>query len=153
MTFNKQRVVSLGWSKTQICQLLYDLSIHDIFVSRNVVFHEIIFPFVFAGAPSIDPFSDLVIPHIQDDAATSLSSVSSSSSSNVAPILRHPILQDVSTDPAPNGPRRSTYAINKPRYLQDFHCSLLIAPNSLPCTSLHSLDHVLSYDKISLSHR
>ena len=68
---------------------LYDLSTHEIFVSRNVVSHEIIFPFVSTGAPSTDPFVDLVIPHIQDDAATSLSSVSSSPSSNAAPTPRH----------------------------------------------------------------
>ena len=142
---------------------LYVLSTHDIFVSRNVVFHEIIFQFVSTGAPSTDPFVDLVIPQIQDDAATSLSSASSSPSSNAAPTPRHPIIQDASNDlttqPPPstivsalNGPWRSTIAVSRPCFLQDFHCSLLNAPGSVPCTSPHSLDHAFSYDKISPSH-
>ena len=128
-----------------------------------MVFHEIIFPFVSTEAPSTDPFVDFVILHIQDDAATSLSPASSSPSSNAAPTPRHPIIQDASNDlttqqppstivSAPNGPWRSTSAVSRPCFLQDFHCSLLNAPGSVPCTSPHSLDHVFSYDKLSPSH-
>ena len=48
---------------------LFDISTREIFVSRDVIFHETIFPFssIVAKDPYIDPFDDMVVPRIWAD--------------------------------------------------------------------------------------
>ena len=126
---------------------LYDLQSQQFFVSRDVVFHEIVFPFhFFANSQSVpNPFPDLVLPvpspdiyipfnftlasHVPE--STQLDSalpIPSSSTPTLVPIP--------SVLPSILPPRCSFRIIHPPSYLKDFHCHLLSHNSSFP--SYHS---------------
>ena len=81
----------MGYSSTQKGYILYDLSSKKIFVSRDIVFKEDIFPFkVLKSCPeSLFPFIDLPV-----DLDYNLPTTSSTSSSQVLPSSRGVVSSD-----------------------------------------------------------
>ncbi|GAA0187195.1 transmembrane signal receptor [Lithospermum erythrorhizon] len=57
--------IFLGYSSTQKGYKLYNMHTHKLFVSRNVIFHETIFPY--SKTPTQDPVNDIPEPIITDD--------------------------------------------------------------------------------------
>ncbi|KAL6315342.1 hypothetical protein AAG906_000446 [Vitis piasezkii] len=123
---------------------LLDIETRSISISRNVIFHEEIFPFSKTNpcsSPDIssDLFHDRVLPCIAAD---------NDQSSSVLPrVVSQPPLQV-----APSS--RPTRVSKQPSYLKDYHCSLI---NSVAHVETHStshpIQHFLSYDKLSPSYK
>jgi len=111
---------------------LFDLFTHSIFVSRDVVFHETIFPYHPCFTSSNPHFHDIVLPTpISDDD----SPYSSSSNMNPVisifvppvcdPVVDIVLVSDCGVDNVPDSAlplRQSSRIKHKPSYLQDFHC-------------------------------
>jgi len=143
---------------------LYDLHLHTVFVSRDVVFHENIFPFALKHPISpTDPVLPLPIP-IHDSAiplldplltnSFPLSSIndSPSSSSNMNPTTEPCIPSASEITPQPS--RKSSRVKHTPGYLHDYHCHIATstlnpAPSSTASGIPYSLSSVLSYDHLS----
>jgi hypothetical protein len=128
---------------------LFDLSTHTVFVSRDVVFHENVFPyhphFQFSPfqSPNIVlpvpiPDSNVVFPSIPDptplDPISSDLSIPSSASPSPFP--------DVSSVIPTSVPfiRKSLRVKNRPSYLQDFHCQMASSSLSSPAHSPRNAD-------------
>ena len=133
---------------------LYDLHTKQIFISRDVVFYEHIFPFhnTSLHVPIHDPFPDLVLPTMLSQSVSSspfqsnnsvpTTNLPTSSTSDIAPTTS-------STSPIPYL-RKSSRSTRMSSYLRDFHCNLSVSP--LP-TQLYPLSNFLSYKSLSPSHR
>jgi len=143
---------------------LFDLSTHTIFVSRDVVFHENVFPY----HPHFQ-FSQFQFPNIVLPAPIPDSNVLFPSIPDPAPL--DPISFDLSipsyafTSPFPDDSpviptsvpfiRKSLRVKNKPSYLQDFHCQMASSSLSPPAHSPRhagipfALSSIISYDKLS----
>jgi hypothetical protein len=152
---------------------LFDLSTHSVFVSRDVVFHESIFPYHPTFTSSNPHFHDIVlpVPISDDDIPSSLSSnpnpVISISDSHSVPPVSDPVVdivlvsdcgvEIVSDSALPL--RQSSRIKHKPSYLQDFHCQLATSSFSSsthsPSTSGNpfALSSILSYNKLSPSYK
>jgi len=122
--------VFLGYPLGMKGYKLYDITSKNTFVSRDVVFHENVFPFHSVSFPTkvVDLFPDLVFPHsnldssyfLEHDPPIQFSDVakSDSSSLNYLPAITV---------------HKSSRISRPPSYLQDFHCNLLTntsIPNS-----------------------
>jgi hypothetical protein len=167
--------VFLGYSSIHKGYKLYDLQTHSYFVSRDVVFHEQIFPFnkshgsivipqksdsdlssfpttdgVFilpSSFPDIPCSSDCTphIPHMPSSISTPI----------ISPIIS-PTIDPIVIPPITNL-RKSSRTKCMPGYLQQYHCHL--ADHSLP--SNHSstsgtpfaLSSTLGYDKLSPTYK
>ena len=113
-----------------------------MFVSRDVVFHEDIFPF--HQLPSkesfVDPFPDLVIPK---------------------PILKHspstlPPPEQPSSSPTPimPSPKWSARVVKPPSYLRDYRCHLLTHQSDASHShSEYPLSKYIAYNSLSPSHK
>jgi hypothetical protein len=146
---------------------LFDLSNNTLLVSRDVVFHEDMFPYHAHFQSSHPQYHNLVLPHsISDYDDINLIHPRSSSFDHVPhdsafPSLSPPIVQPVpvsiSHDVHPI--RKSSRVKCKPSYLQNFHYQM--ATSSLSSSSPYStvssirydLSTVLSYDKLSPSYK
>lgn len=117
---------------------LYDLDSKQVFFSRDVIFHEKIFPFHNQSPLSnlVDPFPDLVIP--------------------IALPGSYPDI--LIPDPTPESssplhqPRRSNRTTKQPSYLRDFHCNLLQSSPTMPYltpTTQYPLSKYLSYNQLT----
>lgn len=144
------------------------------FVSRNVFFHENIFPFhqVTVNDDILDPFPDLVLPKsFSYDGFSSQQSaeihqnpvVSTTPVDNVLPdsddhgmevtcpdqsstCVEHPC----STSPnIPLNLRRSTREKKQPSYLKDFHCDLLKTGSCFSTAIKFPLQNYISYNRLS----
>ena len=117
------------------------------FISRDVVFHEEIFPFHSIGSPEtfVDPFPNLVLPSVSVNNHPAVSVDGSVLGSPEA--AQMPIVPKVPGSSL----RRSTRLIRPPSYLHDFHCNSLLTGSS--ATILYPLSKVLDYSKLSSSHR
>lgn len=108
---------------------LYNIQAKQVFVSRDVIFHEEVFPFHFITDASslVDPFPDLVLPNSFID----LPDISSSSheSATEAPCQVAQLPSILSQIPEPI--RRSFRQTKPPSYLRDFHCNLARGSSSL----------------------
>ena len=143
---------------------LYDLHLHTVFVSRDVVFHENIFPFALKHPisptnpvlPLPIPIHDSTIPLLDPLLTNSfpLSSIndSPSSSSNMNPTTEPCIPSASEITPQPS--RKSSRVKHTPGYLHDYHCHIATstlnpAPLSTASGIPYSLSSVLSYDHLS----
>ncbi|KAM2714488.1 hypothetical protein EV2_044230 [Malus domestica] len=154
------RCLFLGYPYGTKGYRVYDLHTGKIFISRDVIFHEHVFPFSSSAA-----VSPLVFPHTQDTACDDpiihpsilleQDSVDPSSSSPVSPVsVSSPFLST-----SPPRLKRPTHA---PGYLQQYHIDINLPSRSVP--SSHSaltkvpgtpypLSDVLTYDRLSARHR
>ena len=147
--------VLLGYPPGMKAYKLLDLYTHQSFFSRDVVFHEHIFPFKSLHsssdvssflsstvAPPSDSFTE-VPPHIFEPPLDSSFSppsydLSLSHSSPHSPQDSVPAVPDQSPSSSPiplNSPcplRKSTKSSRPPSYLQDYHCQLALAAAPIP---------------------
>ena len=152
----------MGYSPRIKGYKLYDIQSKQIFISRDVVFYENIFPFhtLVSSDRLADPFPDLVLPH----PFLKVTTVSSSSlppdyisqdnydvGNSIEPIVSH--LPD-SHNIYDNAPvRKATRSVKPPSYLRDFHCNLLSHKELPPCNSSYPLSNYLFYNSLSSSHK
>ena len=124
---------------------LYDLTKKVVFISRDVVFHENVFPFQSntPQTPVIDPFPDVVLPKPLPDTAVPHYPIPSlhpdsapAAVSDATPIP--PLAADVPVL------RRSTRSHRPPTYLQNYHCNQVAATS---CS--YPISDYLSYQKLS----
>lgn len=146
---------------------LYDIESKKIFVSRDIIFHEEVFPFhsVVVASTLTDPFPDLVLPTPLREVPISTYTHDPTPSSEVHSSSSH-CLHDVHSPiiPLPESPsspslvpvRKSFKIPHPPSYLRDFHCnlsSLTDHPALIPSRSMYLLGDFLAYDSLSHSHR
>jgi hypothetical protein len=138
---------------------LYDLQSKSVFVSRDVKFHESIFPFALHSPDqqaSTQTSNTLVVPlPTQDVVPYSSSYIPSSSHNSTIPV----------SSPSPplvhipdHSHRKSLRVKQKPGYLQDFHCNLAASSSSIPQSSSSSgipydISAFLSYQNLSSTHK
>lgn len=136
-----RKSIFLGYREGTKGYLLYDPITHEFYVSRNVIFHEIVFPFA-SPPPANNPVS--VNPDI-----TTLDT------SDI--LLDLPLSLPPPNEPtSPPAPTRKSHRLTKPpAYLSEYHCNLLssMLPASNPGKSPYPLSSVLSYDKCSPCHK
>ena len=138
-----------------------DLEIRSVSITRNVVFHEIIFPLRNDSSPVFDFFSHIILPAstpFVPDTTTANTHASPSSSPHspasppypVVPLVPETVTSDTSLVSCPiKRPRRHAKA---PSYLSDYHCALLRSHTShIPShhTTPYHLFSVLSYKRLS----
>jgi hypothetical protein len=163
-----RKAIFLGFKDGTKGYVLYDLSSHEIFVSRNVIFYENNFPFQNSETTSSHSIPNPTLTPILDDPISSIpisntlpipvmseSDPSSPITDTVisplfSPTTSSPTSSNTSPSPSPlpNPLRRSSRTIKPPSYLENFHC------NSVLRSTLHNttnppypLSSVLSYDK------
>jgi hypothetical protein len=158
---------------------LYDLNLKSVFVSRDVIFHESIFPYAIKYPDSSSFSTDLVVPLPIHDSVflepvanssnhiTPISSESSNPSLDVFPNTLNSSSDHISTDISFNSdaesphleipyqqPRKSSRVKQKPGYLHDYHCHIVDStskPASVsPASGIpYDISSVLSYNKLS----
>ena len=154
------RCVFLGYPVGQKAYKLYDLTTHKIFTSRDIVFHEHIFPF--ESTPSIPTPTVPVLPHFIFDpplsdtfptiSTTPLESVHSvtpfdltlpnspsaslpPATSTFAPPVPDSLVQPPSSITPVQPLRRSQRHHSPPRALRDYICNHVTSPKPLPPSS------------------
>ncbi|KAL2242369.1 UNVERIFIED_CONTAM: Retrovirus-related Pol polyprotein from transposon RE1 [Sesamum indicum] len=143
------RCTFLGYSPTQKGYKVYDLEDHTFFVSRDVVFHELVFPFAQEqAADSLDcplPTITAGVSH-KDTQATASSPLVSAAPFDSTPMsasgVQHDdsasFQQDNSVSSSQPLLRRSTRITRKPLWLDDFVChnnSISLLPTSASYSS------------------
>jgi hypothetical protein len=143
---------------------LYDLNLHTVFVSRDVVFHENIFPFALkypvfttdSVLPLPIPMHESTLPLLDPLLTNYLPSCSSNQNSTSEPCISSAsdILPLEPCIPQPS--RKSSKVKHTPGYLHDYHCHLATSTSDPTSSSTasgipYSLSSVLSYDHLSSS--
>ena len=164
-----RKCVFLGYLCTVKGYKLYDLDTHVVFVSRDVVFHESVFPFVPSSNSSINLNSLPLpcaspVPPLHDEALLfppHNSTFSPHSITQVHHNIDNDLLDDVPeapldpiADPIPI--RKSTRSIKRPSYLQEFHCNNVTSVQPLPSSQSgtpHPLSSHVSYHHLSPSYK
>ena len=155
-----------------------DLTTHSVFISRDVHFHESLFPFQSSDLPQyLDPFdsstlsssislnllslptvsNDSVMPDFPDSAAnTSIAAECVPLDCSIVPFSSSLLASDtlnVTALPHASSPqiRKSTRIYRLPTYLQDYSCSLLTTKPS--SSSPYDINDHLSYANLSSSYQ
>ncbi|RVX01388.1 Retrovirus-related Pol polyprotein from transposon TNT 1-94 [Vitis vinifera] len=157
-----KRCIFLGYPVGQKAYKLYDLNTHQMFTSRDVVFHETIFPYESIPSPSSN--SDPVIPLSISDLSPPVPQPSPPEP--ISPIQQPSLPNSVSTQPSPASPppepilRRSQRPHHPPMALRDYVCNQVTSPNHLPPLSSspqkgtrYPLCNFVSYHRYSPQHR
>ncbi|KAL2235799.1 UNVERIFIED_CONTAM: Retrovirus-related Pol polyprotein from transposon RE2 [Sesamum indicum] len=119
------RCIFLGYSLTRKGYKVYDLEDHTFFESRDVIFHELVFPFAQEQAPeSLDcPLPTIAAGvsyrHAQDIASSPIASADLLDS---IPVPTSGVQQDNSASSTQTPLRRSSRVTRKPLWLDDFVC-------------------------------
>ena len=164
-----RKCIFLGYPCNVKGYKLFDLDTHSFFVSRDVVFHESIFPYASysSGLSSSNPLPlpcAPPVPALHDDLI--LSKPNSSTLSHDSIIHVHYTIDDDFLDEVPKALpdpiadpillKRSSRSIKRPSYLQEFHCNEVsyVKPvsSSLSGTS-HPLSSHVSYQHLSSSYK
>ncbi|RVW62418.1 Retrovirus-related Pol polyprotein from transposon RE1 [Vitis vinifera] len=141
---------------------LYDLDTHQMFTSRDVVFHETIFPYESIPSPSSN--SDPVIPRSIFDLSPPVQQPSPPEP--ISPIQQPSLPNSISTQPSPASLppepilRRSQRPHHPPMALRDYVCNQVTFSNHLPPLSsspqkgtCYPLCNFVSYHRYSPQHR
>lgn len=137
--------------------MLYDIHTKQIFVFRDIVFYEEVFPFhsVVAADNLTNPFPHLFLPNPSLDTSIppTTQPLEHISSSSIPP---DPSISSSLQQPDP--PRRSSRVTKPPSYRRDFHCHLALYDPQSPFptsshTHLYPLSQFLSYDSLSPTYR
>ena len=138
--------VFLGYPNGMKAYRLYDIHIKQVFVSKDVIFHENVFPFhsITDIASLIDPFCDLVLPFPSLDTSINSSDPTSSHGS---------ILPDTSESSQYIPLRKSSRVHKPPSYLRDFHCHLASFSSYPYDYSPYSLSQFISYNSLSSKYK
>ncbi|XP_004514759.1 uncharacterized protein [Cicer arietinum] len=149
-----RKCLFLGFKLGTKGYVLFDLNTRDIFTSRNVIFYEHIFPY-----PSIDSINVHCIPNDVTDFTTLLFDDpiyivdDIGHVSNILPNSHFDnhtfIITDSTNSPAPTL-RRSSRPRQKPAYLQDFQCNIVVVDSSFK--ALYPISSILSYNNLSPTH-
>ncbi|XP_031280999.1 uncharacterized protein LOC116139474 [Pistacia vera] len=127
----------------------YDVETKQVFLSRNALFHEEVFPFhaitssdqaLFISDLDSSPVHDPLVP--SGDTSTSAANI--------------PINDTPATDSSSTGVvlRKSTRMIHQPHYLKDYHCNLLVGSSTPASTSAYyPISNYISYHGLSDFHR
>ncbi|KAL0345869.1 UNVERIFIED_CONTAM: Retrovirus-related Pol polyprotein from transposon TNT 1-94 [Sesamum radiatum] len=108
------KCVFLGYAQCQKGYKVFDIDNKVTLISRDVVFHETIFPYLTSGS-SPEPDSIIIPTPIPNSVP-----VASLASSSVSPLLPE---QGLPPDPSPSPqPQRPHRYIKPPAWLKDFHC-------------------------------
>lgn len=167
-----KKCVFLGYPQGIKGYRLYDLEKQELFTSRDVIFHEQIFPFhnksICTSTP--DPFPNLSLPlsqplsspHFIDDEPFHTTTLTTDNShettdfpqtqiTSIDNLPEHvPDIIPTSITP-PTSNKRSKRPSHPPNYLKDFHCNIATADPII--TSPHNLAKYMSYTNLSQSHK
>lgn len=125
---------------------LLDFHTHEIFISRDVIFHEKVFPFKTSHSTAAfhnDPFDYVALPKLDHH--------------TIIENIHHPLpIIDVSNNepdilnsqPTHNQTRKSHRQIKKPSYLLDYHCN-----DISHSTTTYPISSVLSYNQLSAPYK
>lgn len=149
--------VFIGYASGYKGYRVLDLDTNVISISRNVVFHEHIFPLKNAALPPDDLFTKIILPlptpvALDSDSITPNQSCPASSSNSSAVSSSLPVVSGTGqASLLRDRPRRTGKA---PQYLSDYHCSLIQHTPShsfhkSTSTPLYPISSVLSYSNIS----
>lgn len=132
--------VFLGYPSGYKGYKLLDIETHSVSISRHVLFHEDIFPFVLS---SLNDNVKSFFPHASSPAVTGVVFSEPTSSDT------HPHI-DVSSSkvllPSRSRPLRKK---KQPSNLQDFHCYNLVPSTSSSCSTPYPMANHLSYFTLS----
>ena len=136
-----------------------NLDTRSVSISRNVVFHETIFPLRDDSSHVFGFFSHIILPASASYVPESTPTTSHASSSHnfptfppshVVPMVSETVISDTSLVSCPvERPRRQAKA---PSYLSDYHCALLHSHTSHIAshyTTPYPLSSVISYKRLS----
>nr|GMC79768.1 uncharacterized protein LOC109168309 [Ipomoea batatas] len=163
-----RRCLFLGYPNGVKGYKLYDLQTREVFISRDVIFHERVFPYGLQHvSDSQPPKPSLILPtatHLTDEPVSKpfpRPNITLPDTSTAYLQSNNPSTHNESTSTSPSDHsepsvsenqvethqqqvRRSSRLTSRPAYLQDYDCQF---PNIR--TSPHTLSAVLSYDKLS----
>jgi hypothetical protein len=163
------KCIFLGYPFGHKAYRVYDLTTKKIFISRDVIFVENVFPFQHhspsPNAPVIPlPSMDLSLPMRNPSTPTTSTSIFAPNSADPSDSPHPPTLPaSLPTPHAPSPtpppiPARPTRTISRPTYLKDFICaplpnkSITTSPHQHSAGMVHSLSHFLSYDRFHPKH-
>lgn len=135
-----------------------NLDTQQIFISRDVVFYEDIFPLKTStntsniSSPSVLPVSTGYFDDLYPISSNSLDineAVAPTFSEDIAPADH---AANTATVPLPSAVRRSSRPRSTPTYLADYDCSGTSPHTNAIHTSPHTLDKVFIYDRLSQKH-
>lgn len=140
--------IFVGYPPNMKAYKMYHLSNKEFLVSRDVLFHETIFPFKNGSAPSTDMglFDKIVLPSPMTDEIhfeVVFNNTQSDHVQIVSPTIQIP---EPIPEPIPPTNTRPVRNRNPPTYLKDFHCNS--SKHSKTTSSLYPLEDVISYDKL-----
>lgn len=140
--------------------MVYDLSSREIFISRDVEFYELVFPYTGSESRSLDwkcievplPLNTLQ-PHCDFPPSPNLiDSTINTPSLDPAPLPDPaPLSYIPETSPSSSNrnilTKKSDRPKHKPAYLTDYHCS------QLTTSTAHPIEKYLTYSNLSSSHK
>ncbi|KAL0391906.1 UNVERIFIED_CONTAM: Retrovirus-related Pol polyprotein from transposon RE1 [Sesamum radiatum] len=117
------KCIFLGYCQLQKAYRLYNLQSHSLLTSRDVIFHEHIFPYkdnppIYTHTPLPAPIPDTVISDSQTH-STPVYEPSAPSS----PVNPPPSVPTSSTHSLPPAPRRTQRHVTPPAWLRDYICN------------------------------
>ena len=142
------QVVFLGYLPRYKGYKLLNLSINTVFISRDVIFHESIFPFKHdqLSVSHLDFFFDRVLPDLFSDDIP----IPESLPSHPSNLVSHETSSNESLTICPTTSDRPTRVRKPPSYLCDYHWNFVSSTHS---STHHPLFQVLCYNRLFSSYR